>query len=63
MWLSQIDRILEWDAVTQNGFTSKEKYKKEWQEIRSGLSSLRVMIERDSDKIKHQREELGLPNR
>lgn len=63
MWVTQIDRVLKWDAETQNGFTSKEKYKTQWQEIRSGLSSLRAMIERDADKMKQQRENAGLPNR
>lgn len=45
MWGSQIDRVLAWDAETPNGFTSKEEYKTQWQEARSGLISLRAKIE------------------
>lgn len=62
-WAAEIDRALRWDAGTGNGFTSKERHAKEWQEIRSGLSSLRATIERDADKIRRQREAAGLENR
>ena len=62
-FVAQIERVLKWDAETGNDFTSKDKYKTQWQEVRSGLSSLRAMIERDADKMRQQREEAGLPNR
>lgn len=63
MWVAKIDRVLKWDAETRNDFTSKGKYKAQWQETRSGLSSLRAMIERDADKVRQQRAKAGLPNR
>lgn len=62
-WVAQIDRILEWDAKTDNGFTSKQAHKAEWDKIRTGLVALRDMVERDADKIREQRAEAGLPNR
>jgi len=63
MWVTQIDRVLSWDEETSNGFTSKEKYKMQWQETRSGLLSLRQTIIRDAENIRLQREAVGLPNK
>jgi len=62
-WAAQIERALKWDADTPNGFTSKDRYRKEWQDIRAGLASMRETIVRDADRIREQRTRAGLPNR
>jgi hypothetical protein len=59
-WTAQIDRVLAWDAETENDFTSKEKHEERWQETRSGLASLRDMIAQNADTIRQEREKSGL---
>jgi hypothetical protein len=44
LWLRQINRALEWDATRPNGVTSKATFKKEYEEVRSGLTRMREEI-------------------
>jgi len=44
LWLSQIDKALAWDDQHFNGFTSKTKFKKEYQENRSGLIEMKKSL-------------------
>ena len=55
-----IDRALKWDAATANGFTSKKKYATTYQEIRSGLKSMRDEVEATADSIRANRKKAGL---
>jgi hypothetical protein len=59
-WAAQIDQALKWDEENNNKFTSKKKFKQEYQEIRDGLSGLKKMIEENIDQIKEQRKRSGL---
>ena len=59
-WVAAIDRALKWDAATANGFTSKKKYAKTYQEIRSGLKSMRDEVEATADSIRANRKKAGL---
>lgn len=53
-WSAQIKRVLEWDAETENGFTSKARFAKEWEEIRSGLMELGTWIAENADAIREE---------
>ena len=59
-WAAQIGRALKWDEENKNGFTSKKKFKQEYQEIRVGLSEMKQWIEENIDQIKEQRKMSGL---
>ena len=45
LWIAQINKALNWDEAHPNGFTSKTKFKKAYQENRAGLVGLRQTIE------------------
>ena len=45
LWIAQINKALAWDDAHANGFTSKTRFKKAYQENRAGLISLRQTIE------------------
>jgi hypothetical protein len=62
-WIKQIDRALKWDEETPNGFTSKQKFKAEYADIRAGLKSMRAQLESQIDQIRAQRTKAGLENR
>jgi len=59
-WTRQIDAVLEWDAATPNGFTSKTEHREEWEEIRRGLADLKGYILTHQDEIRQQREQNGV---
>lgn len=63
MWFAQIDRALAWDRKMENGFTSKKKFKKEYEEIRSGLLKMKEGLEKNVDQLREQRKKAGLENR
>lgn len=63
MWFAQIDRALDWDKRTPNGFTSKEKFGKQYEEIRAGLVSMRKSLEKNTEQLRESRKKAGLENR
>jgi hypothetical protein len=58
-----IDKVLKWDKDTANGFTSKEKNAKAWEETRAGLLKMAAYIDQKADSIRKQRTANGLANR
>lgn len=56
----QIDRVLAWDAKKPNGFTSKTKFKTEWQQTRSGLQELQRYFATHVDEMRQAREQNGI---
>jgi hypothetical protein len=55
-----IDKVLEWDATHENGFTPKKGNEATLQAIRDGLLNMKTTILKDQDKIKAMRKEHGL---
>lgn len=62
-WVAAIDRALKWDAENSNGFTSKKKFAKIYEENRAGLKELRDQVQKQADSIRAQRKQAGLENR
>lgn len=56
MWVAQIERALKWDTETRNGFTSKERFAEQWEDVRAGLLKLKAWIAQNTDKIRQERE-------
>ena len=56
-----IDKVLEWDAAHDNGFTPKSANQAVLVNTRAGLAGLKTSIVRDQEKIKAQRKANGLP--
>lgn len=56
MWVAEIERALKWDAETRNGFTSKERFAKQWEGVRAGLLELKAWIAQNADRIRQERE-------
>ncbi len=59
-WVDQINSALQWDESNRNGFTSKSKYRKQWEEARAGLVKLRDDILAHADEIRNQRAQQGI---
>jgi hypothetical protein len=59
-WIEQIDRVLAWDAATENGFTSKTDHPREWETTRAGLLKLRDKLRDDRPSLEAQRAEAGI---
>jgi hypothetical protein len=55
-----IDKVLEWDAAHENGFTPKKGNEASLEQIRSRLLDMKTLILKDQDKIKAQRKATGL---
>lgn len=62
-WVAAMDRALKWDAENPNGFTSKEKFAKIYEENRAGLKELRDQVQKQAATIREQRKQAGLENR
>ena len=62
-WRSAIDRALQWDEKTKNGFTSKKEFKKKYEEVRSGLVKLGEWVTANEETIREQRKKNGQENR
>ena len=58
-----IDRVLEWDEKTPNGFTSKITHANILKAIREGLVKMKEKIKSSAEEIKSKRKANGLPNR
>lgn len=58
-----IQRVLDWDERTANGFTSKTKFASPWKETRTGLEKLREYLRTNAEEIRRQRKANGLENR
>jgi hypothetical protein len=54
-WVDQINAVLQWDASTPNGFTSKTEYRRQWEDARSWLVKVRGQILAHADEIQKQR--------
>jgi hypothetical protein len=59
-WVDQINAVLQWDASTPNGFTSKTEYSRQWDEARAWLLKLRDQIVTHGDEIQRQRAQQGI---
>ena len=59
-WVDQINAVLLWDASTPNGFTSKEKYRREWNDSRSWLVKVRDQVLAHADEIQKRRAKQGV---
>src|SRR6266542_644366 len=44
-----IDKVLDWDQRTDNGFTSKTRHAAQWKDISDGLGKLRDMVRTRAD--------------
>jgi hypothetical protein len=62
-WVAAIETALKWDQEHPNGFTSKAKFKSEYDSIRGGLQKMKHGLENDAVKIREQRTANGLENR
>jgi len=54
-WIDQINAVLQWDASTPNGFTSKSEYRRQWEDARAWLIKVREQIKSHADEIRQQR--------
>jgi len=61
LWVSLIDKALEWDTSNINVVTPKETHVKELLQVRSGLVDLRNYIVNHASEIREQRKAAGLP--
>ncbi|WP_085584462.1 hypothetical protein [Thalassospira mesophila] len=57
-----IDRVLDWDRATPNGFTPKTQCVDAVKLQRAGLDDLRRMVTSRAEDIRQTRRENGLPN-
>ncbi|HTV02365.1 MAG TPA: hypothetical protein VMF13_17590 [Luteitalea sp.] len=58
-----IDKVLDWDAKTPNGFTSTTTHATTWKGVRDGLAGMRAQVLKSADQIRAQRTKNGLENR
>ncbi len=58
-----IQRVLDWDERTANGFTSKTNFASAWKDTRAGLEKLRDDLRANAEEIRKQRKANGLANR
>ncbi len=59
-WVDQINAVLQWDASTPNGFTSKLEYGPQWEEARAWLVKVRDEIVTRATEIQQQRAQQGI---
>jgi hypothetical protein len=59
-WVDQINAVLLWDASTPNGFTSKEQYRRQWNDSRSWLVKVRDQILAHADEIQKRHAQQGI---
>jgi hypothetical protein len=59
-WVDQINAVLQWDASTPNGFTSKAEYRRQWDDARGWLVNVRDQIVAHADEIQEQRAQQGI---
>ncbi|HWZ63569.1 MAG TPA: hypothetical protein VNX02_11140 [Steroidobacteraceae bacterium] len=59
-WSKEIDAALQWDQSNQNGFTSKSRFNKQWEEARSSLVKTRDYIVAHADDIQKKRTQEGI---
>ncbi len=61
-WKTTIQDVLEWDAVTANGYEGKGDCASQIEKQRKGLNGLADYIEQNRAKIAENRKKNGLPN-
>lgn len=61
-WADAMQRALDWDAATANGFEAKDRCPATVADQRAGLSELRDRVRSSADEIRATRAENGLPN-
>lgn len=59
-WAEEVNEVLKWDEANPNGFTSKTKYSKQWDEARASLVKLREYVLAHAEDIKTQRAQQGV---
>jgi hypothetical protein len=59
-WVDQINAVLQWDASTPNGFTSKAEYRRQSEDARGWLVKVRDQIVAHADEIQKQRAQQGI---
>lgn len=62
-WAATMQRALEWDEATPNGFEPKEACAAHIADQRSGLAALIDQVRENKDQIRAERAQRGLPNR
>lgn len=58
--VDQINAVLQWDAATPNGFTSKTEYRRQWDAARSWLTKIRDQVLAHAGEIQKQRAQEGI---
>ena len=61
--VATIDKVLDWDEKTANGFTIKAGHEAVLKEVRDGLLKMRDYVKENGDQIRAQRKQNGLENR
>ncbi len=59
-WVEQINAVLQWDASTPNGSTSKARYPRQWEDARGWLVKVREQIVSHAGEIQKQRVQQGV---
>ena len=62
-WAAAMERALEWDERTPNGFEPKEPCRAAIADQRGGLATLVDYVRRNKEQIRAERASRGLPNR
>lgn len=62
-WAAAMERVLEWDERTANGFEPKQPCAAAIADQRGGLATLVDYVRRNKDQIRAERAARGLPNR
>ena len=61
--LKTMGQALDWDESHRNGYTSKQQFKEQYDQVRNGLKQMRDEIVQKAAAIKQQRTQNGLDNR
>jgi len=62
-WAATMERVLDWDEATRNGFEPKSACRAQIAEQRSGLGQLVAQVRANAEQIRRDRAANGLPNR
>jgi hypothetical protein len=62
-WARTVRKARDWDEKNPNEFTSKQKYSKEYAQVRAGMNKLIKYVENNKEMIRKKRKANGLENR